>query len=318
MTNILITGITGFIGQSLAKYFQLANDTKLFGYSRNSKSARALFAQDHIAFLPELSRAQLDKHHIDLVIHLAGIAHDLSGNYQDDDYERVNFGQTRELYDEYLISGATRFVFVSSIKAVVDHANEQISENTLPDPKSAYGKSKQKAERYIATHGADGKRNYILRPCMVHGPGNKGNLNLLYNFVKRGIPYPLAAFHNQRSFLSIDNFCFIIEKIIAGHLSPGAYLLADSETISTIELVKLIGIGLGKKVRMLRLPKGVVYLLAKLGYLVNAPLNNSSLIKLTENLIVSNKKLLLNLKSDLPLTTRQGLLKTIKAFDEQP
>jgi nucleoside-diphosphate-sugar epimerase len=316
MKNILITGITGFIGQSLVKYFHLANDIKLFGYSRNAENASALFDQDHIVFLSELSHAQLDKHEIDFVIHLAGIAHDLSGSYQDEDYEKVNFVQTRKLYDEYLISGATRFVFVSSIKAVVDHANEEINEDALPDPTSAYGKSKLKAEQYISKHGVEGKGTYILRPCMVHGPGNKGNLNLLYNFVKRGIPYPLAAFQNQRSFLSIDNFCYVTENIIKGNLSPDTYLLADGETISTTDLVKLIGTGLGKNVRTLRLPKSIVYLLAKFGSLINAPFNNNSLVKLSENLIVSNKKLLLNLKSDLPLTTREGLLKTIKAFDE--
>lgn len=316
MKNILITGITGFIGQSLVKYFHSADDIKLFGYSRNAENASALFAQDHIVFLPELSFTQLDKYQIDLVIHLAGIAHDLSGNYQDEDYENVNFGQTRKLYDEFLISGATVFVFVSSIKAVVDHANEEINEDFLPDPTSAYGKSKLKAEQYISKYGAEGKVSYILRPCMVHGPGNKGNLNLLYNFVKMGIPYPLASFHNQRSFLSIDNFCYTIENIIRGHLSPDTYLLADSETISTADLVKLIGTGLGKNVSTLRLPKVIVFLLAQFGSWIHAPFNNSTLAKLTENLIVSNKKLLLNLKSDLPLTTREGLLKTIRAFDE--
>jgi nucleoside-diphosphate-sugar epimerase len=316
MKNILITGITGFIGQNLVKYFHLEDDIKLFGYSRNTANASALFPYDQIVFLPELSHTQLDKYRINIVIHLAGIAHDLSGNYENKDYEEVNFGQTSKLFDEYLPSGASTFVFVSSIKAVVDHADGEITEDFPPNPKSAYGISKLKAEQYITKHEMQGKQNYILRPCMVHGPGNKGNLNLLYKFVKKGIPYPLAAFQNQRSFLSIDNFCFVIANIVSGKLKPGSYLLADSETMSTSDLVALIGSGIGKDAWTLNLPKSFIYLLAKVGSWIHAPFNQSSLAKLTENLIVSNKKLLLNLKTDLPSTAKEGLLKTIKSFDE--
>lgn len=61
---------------------------------------------------------------------------------------------------------------------------------------------------------ADGKQVYILRPCMIHGPGNKGNLNLLYNVVKKGIPWPLGSFENRRSFTSIDNLCYVVEGLL--------------------------------------------------------------------------------------------------------
>lgn len=58
------------------------------------------------------------------------------------------------------------------------------------------------------------KRVYILRPCMIHGPGNKGNLNLLYNVVRKGIPWPLGDFENKRSFTSIDNLCYVVEGLL--------------------------------------------------------------------------------------------------------
>ena len=82
-----------------------------------------------------------------------------------------------------------------------------LTEDTIPNPKTHYGISKLQAENYILDQKLpEGKRVYILRPCMIHGPGNKGNLNLLYTLVKKGFPWPLGAFENQRSFLSIDNF----------------------------------------------------------------------------------------------------------------
>ncbi|MBV5342376.1 nucleoside-diphosphate-sugar epimerase, partial [bacterium] len=91
---------------------------------------------------------------------------------------------------------------------------------------------------------------YILRPCMIHGPGNKGNLNLLYNVVKRGIPYPLGAFENRRSFCSIDNLSFVINGLIENQVASGIYNVCDDETVSTNELIELISISLGKKSRI--------------------------------------------------------------------
>src|SRR5690625_6395669 len=75
---------------------------------------------------------------------------------------------------------------------------------------------------------------------MIHGPGNKGNLNLLYQLVKSGIPYPVKAFNNKRSFVSIENLCFIIRELIEGEVEQGLYHVADDEPTYTHDLVKLI------------------------------------------------------------------------------
>ena len=58
---------------------------------------------------------------------------------------------------------------------------------------------------------------------MIHGPGNKGNLNLLYNVVKKGIPWPLGDFENRRSFTSIDNLCYVIEGLLTKEVPTGIY-----------------------------------------------------------------------------------------------
>lgn len=314
MKRILITGITGFVGANLAHYFNDAEDIQIFGYSRDSESVKANF--NNIEFIPELTARIFDRYFIDTIIHLAGIAHDLSGNYKKEDYYKVNYEWTAKIYDEFLKSKTNNFVFVSSIKAVVDHADEVIDERYKPIPTSDYGITKLMAEEHILSHQKSNKCSYILRPCMIHGPGNKGNLNLLYKFVKSGLPYPLAAFENKRSFLSIDNFCFTIDEIINERLECGDYLLADNEAVSTKDLVSLIAEILNQKIRFLRISKGIVLGLAKAGSLLKAPFNSNTLIKLVENMEVSNKKLLVNLGKDLPVSTIEGLTKTIKSFNE--
>ncbi len=316
MKNILITGITGFIGRNLVEYFAERDEIKIFGHSRDIFQAKKLFKQKKIEFLSELNVDVLDRNHIEIIIHLAGIAHDLSGHYRSEDYDLVNNIGTRKLFDQFTDSQASTFIFVSSIKAVIDHFDGEVHEEMDPKPTSAYGISKLKAEQYINQHKGNNKKNYILRPCLVHGPGNKGNLNLLYKFVRSGMPYPLGAFENQRSFLSIENFCFVINAIINNQLPPDTYFLSDEKSIATNELVRIIGIAIGKNIRILKIPKPLINLLASIGSVFHLPFRRSNISKLTENLIVSNKKLLLNLNSNLPVTAEEGLLKTIKSFDE--
>ena len=316
MKHILITGISGFVGTSLVNYFHGKKDIIIHGYSRDIQSAHHLLSAYSIDFVPNFSAETLDNLQIDVVIHLAGIAHDLSGRYKEQDYQQANYELTKKIYDEFAKSHAKTFVFISSVKAVVDHTDQIIDEDFSASPTSAYGLSKRQAETYILSHEVAGKLNYILRPCMIHGPGNKGNLNMLYKFIHKGIPYPLGAFENKRSFLSIDNFCFVIDKIIEGKLKGDIYLLADSEPVSTNRLVRIIGEVLNNKVKIVRIPKPLIEFLARIGSWIHAPFNTSTVAKLCENMVVSNEKLLLNLNETLPVAAEEGLNKTIRSFNE--
>lgn len=316
MKRILITGITGFVGKNLVHYFQSNKDIIILGHSRNTDQAISNLASYNVDFLPDFTSQSINDNTIDTIIHLAGIAHDLSGVYYKKDYQEAILEYTRNLYSNFLASSANTFVFVSSIKAVIDYSDKIIDEHTIPAPSSDYGIFKKQAEEYLINQPRAGKKVYILRPCMIHGPGNKGNLNLLYKFVKTGIPYPLGAFENKRSFLSIDNFCFVIDGILSEKLKEGIYLLADTDPISTKSLIRLIGNVGNRKVRILHFPKILMRILAEFGTVINAPFNKKILNKLCDNMVVSNRKLLLNLGQDLPLTIEEGLKKTIKSFDE--
>ena len=139
-----------------------------------------------------------------------------------------------------------------------------LTEEVVPAPVGPYGESKMRAEEFILKaekqdQRAKDKKIYILRPCIIHGPGNKGNLNLLYSVVKKGIPWPLGAYENRRSFCSIDNISFVVELLIVKeNIENGIYHIGDDEPLSTNELIRLINESLGKKTRVWKLPKGLM------------------------------------------------------------
>jgi len=189
--TIFITGSTGFVG----KYFIKNNYKKyiFYNYERNKGI----------------------KINEEVVINLAGKAHDLKNVTDPTDYYQINTELTKKVFDRFIESDSKVFITLSFVKAVEDELEVDLTEEYIPNPITHYGKSKLLAEEYILSKQIpEGKRIYILRPCMIHGPGNKGNLNLLYKIVKKGIPWPLGAFENQRSFCSIDNLCFIINELI--------------------------------------------------------------------------------------------------------
>jgi nucleoside-diphosphate-sugar epimerase len=297
MPKILsITGATGFVGQNLIR----------------SLNSHYEITQLSVRFSPN----QHFEIKGDALIHLAGKAHDLKKVSKSQDYYEANFELTKQLFDSFLDSEAAVFIFMSTVKAVADEVTDILTEDSIPKPKTHYGIAKYQAEQYILSKEIPlNKRVYILRPCMIHGPGNKGNLNLLYQIVSKGIPWPLGDFKNQRSFLSIENLCFVIKELLENSkISSGVYQISDDKTISTNELIALLGNSLEKKSKILNIPSFLIKKTARLGDYLYLPLNSERLQKLTENYVVSNRKIVNVIGKPLPITTEEGLLKTFKSF----
>lgn len=296
--NITITGASGFVG------------TNLFNYLKSSYILELLSVRYKVN--------QQFKVNADVFIHLAGKAHDLKNSSNFKEYFEVNTKLAQDVFDAFIASNCKDFIFFSSVKAVTDKADALVTEKTSTNPISAYGQSKLQAEQYILSQNLpQGKRVFIIRPAMIHGPGNKGNLNLLYQIVKKGFPWPLGAFNNQRSFCSIDNVCFVIQQILERKEIPsGVYNLCDDEALSTNELIELIATTINKKPRMLSIPKKLVVAVARLGDVLHLPINTERLDKLTENFVVDNSKIKMALQIDnMPVTTKEGLTKTVQYFN---
>ena len=297
----IMIGGTGFIGKNLLAYLADAD-----------KTCVNLTRQD----LYNVAAINFDGY--DTVIHAAGIAHDVKGNANHDLYYKVNFELTKKLYDRFLVSDARQFIFLSSVKAAADSVEGILTEGVSPQPKTTYGRTKLMAEQYILRQCLlEGKAVYILRPCMTHGDGNKGNLNLLYSIVQKNIPYPLAAFNNKRSFLSVGNLCFIINEIIERDDIPsGIYNAADDEALSTSEVVAILANSLNKKPKLWNISPKLVNFSARLGDKLLLPLTTERLNKLTENYVVSNAKITAAIKKPLPLSTKEGLDLTARFFNQ--
>lgn len=294
--EILITGASGFVGVHLQRYLKAAHDVKAL-------SVRYIGDQEFNL-------------KADAVIHLAGKAHDLKKVSNPQDYYEANFELTKQVFDAFLSSEAAVFIFMSTVKAVTDTAEGILTEEAAANPKTHYGIAKHQAEQYILSQEMSrGKRLYILRPCMIHGPGNKGNLNLLYQLVSKGLPWPLGDFKNKRSFLSIENLCFAIKEILENRTIPsGVYQVSDDVPLSTNELIHLLCISLDKKDKILNIPSSLIKGIAKLGDHLPFPLNSERLQKLTENYVISNQKIVAAIGKPLPVGSKEGLLKTFDSF----
>lgn len=307
--KILITGVHGFVGTNLVK--SLSKEHTIYGLdiiSPLKEGVRYTFSWDFLERedgIPE----------VDAIIHLAGKAHDTKNEAAADVYFKVNTGLTQKIYDYFLKSNAKKFIFFSTAKAAADKVDGILTEDVVPSPKGPYGESKIAAEKYIQEHLVAEKQVYILRPCMIHGPGNKGNLNLLYGVVKKGIPWPLGAFENRRTFTSIENLCFVINGLLTKDVPTGIYNMGDDEALSTNELIEEICKSLGKNAHIWKLPKGLMNGVAKIGGALHLPLDSERLRKLTENYISSNAKIKKALGVEkMPVDARVGLQKTLESF----
>jgi len=362
--DILITGIHGFVGSSLVNTLKFQNT--IYGLdivSPHKEGVVKTYTWKELEGIPA----------VDVIIHLAGKAHDTKNQTNAQVYFDINTGLTQKIYDWFLTTDTKKFIFFSSVKAAADRVEGDIlTEDVVPCPKGPYGESKIKAEKYIQSKAVSGKRQvasneeqetggknqesrtksqdlrgasqllttnsllqttdfklpttnfplltpekktYILRPCMIHGPGNKGNLNLLYQVVKKGIPYPLGAFENRRSFCSIDNLSFVISGLIEKEVASGIYNVGDDESLSTNELITLMATTMGKPASIWNWNKSLIQFCAKIGTTLHLPLNTERLQKLTENYVVSNAKLKQALGiTSMPVRAEDGLKKTVNSF----
>lgn len=312
-TNVLITGIRGFVGNNLMRYLLDNGKYAITGSSRNLSRLREV--ENELYQVLEYETVINQAYSFDAYIHLAGKVYDIEEKATPGEYFKANYDLTKHLFDHFIEDKkAKKFIFLSTIHVLTENPEEVLEEDYKPVPVTPYGESKLQAERYILENCPPGKQIYILRPSMIHGPGNKGSLNLLHGLIKTGFPYPIGEVNNKRSFVSIENLCFIIHEILSQEIKAGLYHVADDEPTHTHDLVEMIARSLGRKAKIWPIPMFIIKIVAKVGNVSPFPLNEHRLNKLTGDFIVSNRKITKAIGKSLPVSSKEGLRSTLNSF----
>ena len=236
--KILVTGVHGFVGTNLVE--TLKDDHVIYGLDIVSQKNDGIENTFHWIALDDLDGMDLDA-----VVHLDNFSHNDAVKVSPvvPFEERATY--TQKVFDYFLASDMKKFIFVSSVKAVTDKVEGNVlAEDVVPSPKGSFAEGKIASENYILSKQAEweakGKEVYIVRPCVIHGPDCKGSLPLLYNVVRKGIPWPLGDFDNKLSFTYIDNLCFVLKSLLTQPVASGIYHMADDEPIAINRLITIM------------------------------------------------------------------------------
>jgi nucleoside-diphosphate-sugar epimerase len=264
--TILVTGASGFLGSALcARYFR--DGVSVRGAGRSSSQRLGCVETIRIGEISsntDWSDALLNVQH---VVHLAARAHVMNDKSSDPlaEFRRVNVEGTGRLARQAAAKGVKRFVFVSSIKVNGEftEVDRPFIADDVPAPEDPYGVSKHEAEQLLRQISAEtGMEVVIIRPPLVYGPGVKANFGSMMRWLARGVPLPLAAVSkNRRSLVAVDN---LVDLIMTCLNQPAAanqtFLVSDGEDLSIADLLKRMGMALGRPARLFYMPPALLKL----------------------------------------------------------
>lgn len=268
--HIFITGITGFLGGTVAR--KLLSNSR-FSLMAGVRKTVALPQGIKLTEVGEINQKTnwskaLDKSEV--VIHCAARVHVMSDSSADplSEFRSVNTFGTLNLAKQAAQSGVRRFIFISSIKVNGEHttASSPFTPNDAYVPTDPYGLSKYEAEVGLQKIAQEtGMKVVIIRPPLVYGPGVKGNFVSMMKWLSKGIPLPLGAINNKRSLVSLDN---LVDLIVTCIDHPNAaneiFLVSDDNDISTTTLLTKLAVSLNAPKRLLPVPGAWLLFCAKL------------------------------------------------------
>ncbi|WP_298623558.1 NAD-dependent epimerase/dehydratase family protein [uncultured Legionella sp.] len=315
MSKILVTGATGFVGRSLVPaLLQNGHEVRCAVSQKVDWLQAEQTVINRLELQSDWSEVLKD---IDIVIHLAARVHIMkekveTGTTSLDEYCKVNSTATKNLAQQAAQYGVKRFVFLSSIKVNGEFTfDKPFTEDSLTQPDDPYGLSKLYAEQELQAISKQTEMEVvILRPPLIFGPGVKANFLKMLQLVNKGWPLPFGKVDNKRNFVFIEN---LVSAICTVATEPGAanqlYLVADDDAWSLSDLLGLIAQEMNVKSRLFAVP-GIIHLFKLLG------LSNMNR-RLFGSLEVNNHKLKSQLGWRPPVSSAEGLAKTVKWYQNE-
>ncbi len=264
--NILVTGANGYVGSYLLG--ALLSE----GHCVTTLTRRP-YIRDNTAnvVIDNYSPSEIFPSMIgqDVVIHLAGLAHQVSHDKEAAEalYQQVNVKHSLMLANEAKKAGVKRLVFISSIKVNGESTVAEIPfrADMNPAPENAYGRSKLAAEQSLAVL-LEGSQTelVIVRPPLVWGGDVKGNLSLLRKLVVWGVPLPIAGIKNKRDLVSLENLSSFICVLVHHPRAAGQTFLVSDGMARNLAQIVALNANKDAKLRILRCPEWVIIKLARL------------------------------------------------------
>jgi len=320
MVKVLITGATGFIGGHLITRLESLADFQLCAAIRSAQSQQKLPTIVETVVVGEIDRHtdwSLALEGIETIVHLAGRAHILNEQaaHREAEFIRVNTEGTTNLVRQSIQAGVKHFIFISSIGAMATLSDRILTESTPPQPDTPYGRSKLQAETELIKLAKNTDLSWtILRPTLVYGEGNPGNMASLVKLIRRKLPLPFGAIDNQRSFLYVGNLVDAIAVCITNQQAKNQlFLISDTQKLSTPKLIVQIAQALNLNVTLIPVAPSLMRLLGFVADLSasifqrSLPLSRSAIDKLVSSLAVDCSHICQTLDWQPPYTTQQGL-----------
>ncbi len=320
--NILITGSTGFIGNHLIPV--LSQKAWCVTAAVRSASYQVLTPITAITVgnIDGNTNWEYCLEGIDSVIHLAARAHILEDNVANPEAEffKVNTEGTANLVQQSVQAGVKHFVLLSSVGAMTTLSNQPLDESYPCHPDTPYGRSKLTAEQALISLASQSEMSWtILRPTLVYGQGNPGNMERLIKLVKKGWVLPFGQVNNRRSFVYVGN---LVNAIITCLTHPSAknqtFLISDGEDLSTPDLIRKIAYYLDCPCNLLPVPPSLLRIAGHLGDVGekllgrSLPINVSAIERFLGSLVVNSNYIRNTLNWKPPFTVEEGLKLTLQ------
>ncbi len=276
LKRVFVTGAGGFVGRATIKSF--VNSGWHVRAAMRTMPLSGALSQENLEYVPigdvaEVANWQSHLVGCDVVVHLAARAHKTGELPTEgvDEFERINSFASARLAEDSVASGVRRLIFISSAGVMGERSVSPFHEGDEPNPASEYARSKYRAELALKSIAEPSAMELvILRPTLIYGAGNPGNLARLASLIRIGLPLPFAGIANQRSLLNVDHFArIIVEASTNNGAANRTFLVSDGMDVTTSELLEALAAAMRLRLRLFYVPpsllRGVAGLVGKRG-----------------------------------------------------